>query len=87
MYKKLMMFLGIGILFIAGCGSSEKPVEKTQVAKPPLSKAEQLKEQAKVAEAASLVGYDGKAIRKDLEKIIDQSEAENKRLKEIDDLR
>ena len=43
-----------------------------------------LRKKANVAEAASMVGYDGKAIKKDLNKIIDEREKMDKQLKDLD---
>ncbi len=45
---------------------------------------DQLRKKANVAEAASMVGYDGKAIKKDLNKIIDEREKMDKQLKDLD---
>jgi hypothetical protein len=52
----------------------------------PLSKSDQMRQKAKVAEAASLIGYDGKAIRRDLDKIIDQHEQSAKQLEDLNNL-
>lgn len=47
---------------------------------------DELRRKVNVAEAASVVGYDGKAIKKDLNKIIDESEKMSKQLNDIDGL-
>lgn len=79
-------------LLIAGCGSSSKPVKKSSVSAQAannlnsgagMSKADKLHQKAKVAEAASLVGYDGKNIRKKLDTIIDAHAEHEKMLKDI----
>jgi len=82
--KTVALTLAIASLLVAGCGSSEKKIEAP---KPELSKSDQMRQKAKFAEAASMVGYDGKAIKENLNKIIDESERAEKQLKEIDDLR
>jgi PBP1b-binding outer membrane lipoprotein LpoB len=70
-------------LFITGCGGGEKVEKKPAVKKKPLTKTEELKRKAKLTEAASMVGYDGKRIHKDLNKIID---ANQKSVKDMEDL-
>ena len=44
---------------------------------------DKLRKKANVAEAGSLVGYDGKKIKKDLNKIIDEKEKEAKQYKDL----
>ena len=44
---------------------------------------DKLRKKANVAEAASMVGYDGKKIKKDLNKIIDEKEKEAKQYKDF----
>lgn len=84
-FRKMAFFLLLAsALFINGCGETEKKPEQP---KPVLSKTDQMRQKAKLAEAASLVGYDGKAIKENLNKIIDDSEKAEKQLKEINDLR
>lgn len=70
------------------CGSREEAPAKvmSEQQKAPLSHADQMRQKAKIAEAASLVGYDGKAIRRDLDKIIDQQEESAKQLEALKDL-
>ncbi len=79
--KKTMFLLPIALM-LWGCGSSE-PVKKTA---PKLTKTEELKRKANVAEAASLVGYDGKKIKQDLNKIIDASNDSQKQLEGLNDM-
>lgn len=82
----LVMWLMVVSVFMTGCGGAEKKSE-TPKPKPELSKTDQMRQKAKLAEAASLVGYDGKAIKDNLNKIIDESERSEKQLKELNDLR
>lgn len=72
----------------AGCGS-EPEVKKAPVpeVKAPLSKSDELRQKANIAEAASLVGYDGKAIKENLNKIIDEQENAAKQLEDLKDIR
>lgn len=85
MLKKTIVLMVVA-LAVAGCGGSPE-VKKEPEKKPVLSKSDELRRKAKFTEAASLVGYDGKAINKNLNKIIDESENANKQLKELNDLR
>ena len=45
---------------------------------------DKLRKKANAAEAASMIGYDGKALKKDLNKIIDEREKMDKQLKDLD---
>ena len=88
--KKLLL-LCLVALVITGCGGSEtKKEEQTKVEekKPakPMTETEKLKQKAKVSEAASIVGYDGKKIHKQLDQIIDQSAEHKKMLEDAGDL-
>ncbi|MGM0600872.1 MAG: hypothetical protein ACQETH_13765 [Candidatus Rifleibacteriota bacterium] len=88
--KKLLL-LCLAALVITGCGGSEPAKEKqTKVEdkKPvkPMTKTEKLKQKAKVSEAASIIGYDGKKIHKELDQIIDQSAEHKKMLEDAGDL-
>ncbi len=92
MKKAAVLFLLPATLLMYGCGSgSETPKTATPTATTAsgtaMSKTDELKQKAKVAEAASLVGYDGKAIREDLNKIIDIQAEEAKRLEDLKDIR
>ena len=85
MAYRTMFVLTVVVCLINGCCAgpeAAKPVPPKVEA--PLSKSDQLRQKAKIAEAASLVGYDGKAIKRDLNKIIDQQEESAKRLDELD---
>lgn len=44
---------------------------------------DKLRKKANVAEAASMVGYDGKEIKKQLNKIIDENEKMNNQIKDL----
>ena len=70
-------------LFITGCGGGEKVEKKPAAKKKPLTKTEELKRKAALTEAASMVGYDGKRIHKDLNKIIDANQKGMKDLEGI----
>lgn len=73
--------------FTSGCGCGREPeVKKVPEVKAPLSKADELRQKAKIAEAASLVGYDGKDIHEKLNKIIDIQEEDAKRLEDLKDI-
>lgn len=79
----------ISAISVGGCCSRQEaaPAPKAEPkAVAPLSKADQMRQKAKVAEAASLIGYDGKAIRRDLNKIIDQQEQSAKQLEDLNNL-
>lgn len=77
-------------LLISGCGSEPAPkkVEPAKAAAPvkEMSKTDKLHQKAKVAEAASIVGYDGKDIRKKLDTIIDENAKHEQMLKDVGDL-
>ncbi|MFZ5951507.1 MAG: hypothetical protein ACOYXC_12435 [Candidatus Rifleibacteriota bacterium] len=88
--KKILLSALVGSLLFAGCGSEPeaKPATPAPAAAPAkeMSKTDQLHQKAKVAEAASIVGYDGKDIRQKLDKIIDENAAHEKMLKDVNDL-
>jgi PBP1b-binding outer membrane lipoprotein LpoB len=79
--KKLL--ITVLALFITGCGGGEKVEKKPAKKKKPLTKTEELKRKAALTEAASMVGYDGKRIHKDLNKIIDANQKGMKDLEGI----
>ncbi len=81
--KKAMLLLLVAVCS-SGCGNSVQPRKPEAAA--PVSQADQLRQKARITEAASMVGYDGKAIRKNLDKIIDESEEAKRQLKQIDGL-
>jgi len=60
------LLLIVAITFVAGCGEAPKKKEP----KKKLSRVEELHRKAKFTEAAGIVGYDGKAIHKNLDKMI-----------------
>lgn len=87
----------VALVFVAGCtllcgcwGSTPAP-QKTDApaaAKTaPANSVEELKRKADLTEAASLVGYDGKAIKQDLHKVIDAQQEAAKRLEDLNDIR
>ncbi len=98
--KKLYYILVLcGIIFLAGCGETNAPKQKTE--KQTLNELnknlsemntrpgekvdyDKLRKKANVAEAASMAGYDGKAIKKELNKIIDEREKMDKQLNDLD---
>ena len=86
---KLLLVLTL-IITMTGCCSSDDSqaeVENTQVEteKEEMSRADKLREKARVSEASSLLGYDGKALHKDLQTIIDQSEKQQDMFDNLDD--
>ena len=85
-----LLMLGACVFFYGcGCGREEekKPAEISKIeVKAPLSKSDELRQKAKIAEAASLVGYDGKAIKESLNKFIDNQEIEAKRIEDLKDI-
>ncbi len=83
-FKKIIILL-ITAFLIPGCCTQTKPVTEVKPAVPaaPLSQADQMRKKANIAEAASLIGYDGKAIKRDLNKIIDQQEKSAKQLEDL----
>ncbi len=90
MKKSGALLFGLLAFFVCGCGSSEPPKAAAPVvensAKEPLSKTDELRKKANFAEAASLVGYDGKAIKESLNKVIDEQEKAAKQLEDLKDI-
>ena len=96
--KKTLIFVLCLSCFILGCGDSEasKKNEKSSNTSTEVKgdlkenksitdknvDYDQLRKKAEVAEAASLVGYDGKDIKKKLNKVIDDREKMDKQLKD-----
>ena len=74
--KKLFLVL-TALTFLCGCGT--KKVEKKEPIKK-LTRVEELHRKAKFTEAAGIVGYDGKSIHKQLDKVIDLQEKDTKDL-------
>lgn len=63
--------------------SSNKSINEEQTPKGNIDY-DQLRKKTNVTEAASAVGYDGKAIKKELNKVIDQQEKMSKEFKDLD---
>lgn len=79
----------MGAILLGGCCGNQEAAPAPKVepkAAAPMSQADQRRQKAKVAEAATLIGYDGKAIRRDLDKIIDQQEQSAKQLEDLNNL-
>lgn len=88
MKRQTMVLLLICAALSTGCGSEPKkaePAPKAETAKP-MSEADKLRQKAKIAEAASLIGYDGKDLHKKLDKIIDENEQREKTLRDAGNL-
>jgi len=81
-----MFVVAVVACMLTGCCAGPKPVQPKVEVKAPLSKSDQLRQKAKIAEAASLIGYDGKAIKRDLNKFIDQQEEDAKQLEDLKNL-
>jgi hypothetical protein len=80
---KILTYLLISfVLVFSGCGNNEKPVkpvgieESVKVDKHP---------ETKNIEAADGAGYNGTAIRKKVDGLIDKTEENNKKLEELQD--
>ena len=97
--KKVFLLALCGIIFISGCGETNAPKQKednktvnelnqrlSEMNPRPGEKVDydKLRKKANAAEAASMVGYDGKAIKKELNKIIDEREKMDKKLQDLD---
>ncbi len=89
------IFIGFALIvsfFASGCCSrSETSGQSVPVSSPgaaaPADKMQELRRRADLSEAASLVGYDGKAIKEDLHKILDAQQEQARRLKELENIR
>lgn len=97
--KKVYFLILCGMVFCAGCCETNAPKQTSgkenlneinknlsEMNPRPGEKVDydQLRKKANVAEAASMVGYDGKAIKKELNKIIDEREKMDNQLKDLD---
>lgn len=82
MKRTFALMIVAAIVAATGCGGASE-VKKEPEKKPVLSKSDQMRQKAKIAEAASLVGYDGKAIKENLNKMIDESERSRKELEDL----
>ncbi len=66
------------VLAITGCGQRQsKASEQTQAAESPRGRSE-----TKNLQAAGLVGYDGKQLRKSVDKVLDANDQRNKKLED-----
>lgn len=85
-FRKMIILVIAGFL-IPGCCTQSSPAPEAKPAVPaaPMSQADQMRKKANIAEAASLVGYNGKAIKRDLNKLIDQQEKSAKQLEDLKD--
>ena len=97
--KKVFIATLCGIVLLVGCGETNAPKQKegkqtinelnknlSEMTPKPGEKVDydKLRKKANVAESASMVGYDGKAIKKELNKIIDEREKMDKQLQDLD---
>lgn len=94
MRKFVALVIVAGCVILCGCWGSTPEPQKTDVpaaaapAKPaPANSTDELRRKADLTEAASLVGYDGKAIKEDLHKVIDAQQEAAKRLEDLNDIR
>ncbi|HAE37360.1 MAG TPA: hypothetical protein DCG57_01840 [Candidatus Riflebacteria bacterium] len=91
MRSRAIFMIIASVCLLTGCCAGTDAAKPTQPEvkseiKQPLSQSDQMRQKAKVAEAASLIGYDGKAINRDLNKIIDEQERSAKQLEELNGL-
>lgn len=91
MRKILLPAIISSLLLFSGCCSkssekSQQPAQPAANKTEKLSDKEKLHNRAKLAEAATLVGYDGKQIRENLDKIIDANDAHKKMFEDLDGL-
>ena len=95
---RLLMRKFVALVFVAGsallCGcwgsaptpqKADAPAAAAKTA--PANSVDELRRKADLTEAASLVGYDGKAIKQDLHKVIDAQQEAAKRLEDLNDIR
>lgn len=92
MKRIFCVFALVASLFFSGCCGRDSTSGQTapvSVSAPGSSttKVDELRRRADLSEAASLVGYDGKAIKEDLHKILDAQEDRARRLKELEEIR
>lgn len=92
--KILTGILFITLLIAPGCGSEPEKIpskvpkvskNSVSVPKTDAEKIKELRKKANIAEAASIIGYDGKAIKRDLNKLIDKHEDNIGKFNELDD--
>ena len=97
MKKNILITFLCGIVFFIGCGDSstsskkEEKINNITIENKKINvnsngevDYDDLRKKANVAGAADIIGYDGKAIKKDLNKIIDEREKMDKQLKDLD---
>lgn len=92
MRKFVALVIVAGCALLCGCWGSTPEPQKTDVPAAaartaPANSVDELKRKADLTEAASLVGYDGKAIKEDLHKVIDAQQEAAKRLEDLNDIR
>ncbi|MDD3145761.1 MAG: hypothetical protein PHD82_00545 [Candidatus Riflebacteria bacterium] len=92
MRKNAAVLFAMLAVFALGCGSSENTTTTTtpapeNSAKVAPSKMDELRRKADLTEAASMVGYDGKAIKESLHKVLDEQENAAKRLEDLNNIR
>jgi hypothetical protein len=94
MRKNAAVLFALLAVFALGCGSSENTTTTTTPAPAPEnsakvapSKMDELRRKADLTEAASMVGYDGKAIKESLHKVLDEQENAAKRLEDLNNIR
>ena len=93
MRKFVALVLVAGCALFCGCWGSTPAPQKTDTPAAaaektvPMNSTEELRRKADLTEAASLVGYDGKAIKQDLHKVIDAQQEAAKRLEDLNNIR
>ena len=86
------LVLVAGCALLSGCWGSTPAPQKTDAPAAvekavPMNSTDELRRKADLTEAASLVGYDGKAIKEDLHKVIDAQQEAAKRLEDLNNIR
>ena len=92
MRKFVALVIIAGCVILCGCWGSTPEPQKTDVPAAavktaPANSVEELRRKADLTEAASLVGYDGKAIKENLHKVIDAQQEDAKRLEDLNNIR
>lgn len=92
MRKFVALVVIAGCAILCGCWGSAPEPQKTDVPAAvvktaPANSTDELRRKADLTEAASLVGYDGKAIKEDLHKVIDAQQEAAKRLEDLNNIR
>lgn len=67
-------------LVLAGCGSDNKPQPPANATNSPQAEAKPGRPDTKAIEAAGMVGYNGKQMRRAVDKALDKTEERNKEL-------